>query len=121
MALEDEVEADLDDLVARCTGMGMRERVAGGLELVEEAPRDGEVEAAKLGSERLDLEDGKRWRHRGCGHLIWDSRVGTRKVRRRTPRKGEHFHRRRRCRRREGGGATSLGRECARGGGRNGR
>jgi len=45
-AIENEVEPHLEDLVSAGTGMGVREGVAGGLELGEEALGDVEVKAA---------------------------------------------------------------------------
>jgi len=43
VALEQEVEPGLEDLARARARMGMRERRPGGLELLEEAARDGDV------------------------------------------------------------------------------
>jgi hypothetical protein len=55
VARDDEIESQLEDLVLRRARVGVRERVAGRGELVEEPPRDGEVKAAQVRGERLDL------------------------------------------------------------------
>ncbi|HEX9241231.1 MAG TPA: hypothetical protein VF875_02190 [Anaeromyxobacter sp.] len=56
VTLEDEVEPDLEDLVLGRPRVGVRQRGAGGRELVEEAAGDGDVDAAKVCGERLDLD-----------------------------------------------------------------
>jgi hypothetical protein len=56
VSLEEEVERGLEDLVCARAGVRVRERCPGRLELPEEALRDGEVNAAQLGGERLGRE-----------------------------------------------------------------
>jgi hypothetical protein len=53
-ALEEEIEAGLDDLVAGCAGVRMRKGVARGLELLEEPARHRHVDARQLRVERFD-------------------------------------------------------------------
>jgi hypothetical protein len=55
--LQDEIEPDLEDLLLRRAGMGVREGVACGGELGEEAARHREMDAAELGGPGLDDED----------------------------------------------------------------
>jgi hypothetical protein len=53
-AVEEEVERGLEDLGGGGTGLRVRERVAGAVELGEEAARNRDVEAGELRRERLD-------------------------------------------------------------------
>jgi len=59
-ALENEVEPDLDDLVTARAGVGVRQRVAGGVELGEEIARHGHVDPSALAIERLQRRGGNR-------------------------------------------------------------
>jgi hypothetical protein len=52
---EEGVEGRLDDLGVGRAGLRVGEGVAGGRELLEEARRDGEVEAGEVLGERLDV------------------------------------------------------------------
>jgi hypothetical protein len=75
-ALEKEIQAGLDDLVAGRAGVRVREGVACGFELLEEPARNRHVDARKLSVERLDRhrrgsgnDASGRWRRRvpnGC-------------------------------------------------------
>jgi len=103
---EEEIEPGLDDLVAAGAGVRVGEGVAGGVELLEEALRDRDVEAAEFGRERFDLEY-RRLRGRRDGRHIWDAGVGMRMVRRRTTRRGEFTRSRKRRTRHRGGGRGS--------------
>ncbi len=67
VALEDEVEADLEDLLLGCARVRVREGVAGGGELVEEPAGDGDVEPTEVRREGLDR--GRRTRRRLDGPL----------------------------------------------------
>jgi len=55
VALQDEVETDLEDGLFRSARVGMRQRIPRRRELVEEPPGNGDVEPAPLRGERLDL------------------------------------------------------------------
>jgi hypothetical protein len=63
---EEEVQADLEDLLGAGSGVGMGERGASVLQLCQEAAGDGDVEAAQLGGEGLGAVaagSGRRRRH----------------------------------------------------------
>jgi hypothetical protein len=53
--LEEEVEPGLEDLLGAPAGVRVGERGASGLELLEEAAGDGDVQPAQFGGERHDL------------------------------------------------------------------
>jgi hypothetical protein len=53
--LDDEVEAELEDGVIGGPRVRVGEGVAGRFELLEEPPRNGDVESAQLCGEGLDL------------------------------------------------------------------
>ncbi len=65
VALEDEVETDLDDGLLGRAWVGMREGIPRGGELREEAAGDGHVKAALLRGERIDPRPllAREWRH----------------------------------------------------------
>jgi hypothetical protein len=67
VAIDDEVEAELEHLGVAGLRVRVRERVAGNRELLEQPPRDGDVDAAELRCLRLD--DGPR-REQGLQSLL---------------------------------------------------
>ena len=104
VALVDEFEADLDDGLLGGARVGMREGVLRCGQLREEPAGHGDVDAAEVRGERLDLRR-LRAGARRCVHPTWDGRVGmdevgrmnrnarTRGLDRRNERRGERERR----------------------------
>ncbi len=73
VALQDEVETDLEDGLLGRAWVGVRQGVPCRGELLEEAPGNRDVEAALLRGERIDLRPllAREWRHdlRGVTHV----------------------------------------------------
>jgi hypothetical protein len=72
VAIDDEIEADLEDDIVGRARVRVRERVPGRGELLEHAPRDGDVEPAELGGEGVDVRpfaSRRRSRHIRNGKL----------------------------------------------------
>jgi hypothetical protein len=71
--VDDEVEPELEELVVRDVRVGVRDRIAGCVELLEQSAGDRDVEAGQLGGERLDprrlIASPRSWRHIGDGKL----------------------------------------------------
>jgi hypothetical protein len=73
--LDDEVEAEFEDLVVTRAGVRVRQGIAGRRELVDEGSRHGDVDATEVRSERLHL-DALRAGHGRRRHHIRDDGVG---------------------------------------------
>jgi hypothetical protein len=101
VALDDEVEPDLEDLGVGRVRIRMGEGVLRGRELLEQAARDRDVDPAQLG--RLRFDDGRRGREALLSLLGRRFRIGTHLVGWPTIRKGQIRRRERRLERGDDG------------------
>jgi hypothetical protein len=76
--LDDEIETDLDDLGVAGVRMRVGERVRRELQLLEQPPRDGDVDPGQLG--RLRLDERRRSEPKVPAQLGLGSGVGTHSV-----------------------------------------